>query len=362
MRGLPRQVKSALQKARDSALLAVEVYNKPAVKFKSGGYITLMVIAWTALFHAVFFKQKSKPFYRKESGRFVKVEGNYKYWELDECLHQHFKTDTGNPVRKNLEFFIPLRNRIEHRSMPELDASIFGECQAMLLNFDEMLEKEFGAKYCLRECLSFALQLFPSSESLVDAVKHNPESKPVVDFIQQFRSTITPDTTASGKYSFKAFLIQVANHKSENALPIQFVQYDKLSEDERKQVAHMVAMVKFKEVPVSNLDVMKPGEVVKKVQHGLGHPKVMRNAKEMEKFTLDTHMRCWHRYKARPLSGSSNPHETNYKFCIYDKMHGDYGYTQAWVDFLVEKLKDAAEFELLYGAAPAAVSNNTTGL
>ena len=149
MRGLPRKVKGALEKARDSALLAVEVYNKPAVKFKSGGYITLMVIAWTALFHAIFFKKKRKPF-RKEHGRFLRIEKDFMYWELGECLSQYFKTDTGNPVRKNLEFFIPLRNRIEHRSMPELDASIFGECQAMLLNFDEMLEKEFGAKYCLR--------------------------------------------------------------------------------------------------------------------------------------------------------------------------------------------------------------------
>ena len=43
MRGLPRPVKASLEKAGDSALLAVEVYNKPAVKFKSGGYITLMV-------------------------------------------------------------------------------------------------------------------------------------------------------------------------------------------------------------------------------------------------------------------------------------------------------------------------------
>jgi hypothetical protein len=31
--GLPRKVKGALEKAKDSALLAVEVYNKPAVKF-----------------------------------------------------------------------------------------------------------------------------------------------------------------------------------------------------------------------------------------------------------------------------------------------------------------------------------------
>jgi hypothetical protein len=68
MRGLPRQAKGALEKARDSGTLAVEVYNKPAVKFKSGGYITLMVIAWTSLFHAVFFKRKLKPFSRRKAG------------------------------------------------------------------------------------------------------------------------------------------------------------------------------------------------------------------------------------------------------------------------------------------------------
>jgi hypothetical protein len=187
MRGLPRQVKAALEKACDSALLAVEVYNKPAVKFKSGGYITLMVIAWTSLFHAVFFRKKTKPFRRKANKRYEKIEGDFKYWELDECLRQYYGADAGNPVRKNLEFFIPLRNKIEHRSMPQLDASIFGECHAMLLNFDEMLEQEFGTKYCLRESLSFSLQLFPSSESSIDAVRHNPATKPVVDFIQQFR-------------------------------------------------------------------------------------------------------------------------------------------------------------------------------
>ena len=145
MRGLPRAVKSSLEKAGDSALLAVEVYNKPAVKFKSGGYIALMIIAWTALFHAIFFRRKQKPYYKKANGRFERREGEYRHWELAECVRRYFGNDTSNPVRKNLEFFIPLRNKIEHRSMPELDASIFGECQAMLLNFDEVLEKEFGA-------------------------------------------------------------------------------------------------------------------------------------------------------------------------------------------------------------------------
>jgi hypothetical protein len=229
--------------------------------------------------------------------------------------------------------------------MPELDASIFGECQAMLLNFDEMLEKEFGAKYCLRECLSFSLQLFPSSESLVAAVMHHPDTKPVVEFIQQYRSTISPDITASGKYSFKAFLIQVANHKTDTALPIQFVHYDKLSEEDKEHVSQFGAMVKFKEVPVSNLDTLRAGDIVKAVQAALGSPKVERGGKQVDKFNLATHARCWKRYKARPPSGSSTPQETNWKFCVYDKRHNDYGYTQAWVDFLIEKLQDTAEFD-----------------
>ena len=36
-RGLPKIVKSCLAKALDSALLAIETYNKPAIKFRSGG-------------------------------------------------------------------------------------------------------------------------------------------------------------------------------------------------------------------------------------------------------------------------------------------------------------------------------------
>ena len=357
MRGLPRKAKGALEKARDSALLAVEVYNKPAVKFKSGGYITLMVIAWTALFHAIFFKKKRKPF-RKEHGRFLRIEDDFMYWELSECLSQYFKTDTGNPVRKNLEFFIPLRNRIEHRSMPELDSNIFGECQAMLLNFDEMLATEFGAKYCLRECLSFSLQLFPSSENLVAAVMQHPDTKSVVEFIQQYRSTISPEITASGKYSFKAFLIQVANHKTDTALPIQFVHYDKLSEEDKKHVSQFGAMVKFKEVPVSNLDTMKAGDIVKKVQAALGNPKTERGGKPVNKFNLSIHARCWRRYKARPEGGSANPEATDWKFCIYDKRHNDYGYTQAWVEFLIEKLKDEAELATVCKSEQAGKGGN----
>src|ERR1700735_3569939 len=109
---------ASLQKSRDAALLAVETYNRPGTVFRSGGYIVLMVIAWTSLLHAGFFKRKVKPYYRKKgSKRFEKVDGDYKAWELAECVAQFFK-EKNPPERKNLELFIGLRNKIEHRSLP----------------------------------------------------------------------------------------------------------------------------------------------------------------------------------------------------------------------------------------------------
>lgn len=49
---LPAEVRANVQKAREAGLLAVETYNRPATVFRSAGFIVLMVVAWTALFHA----------------------------------------------------------------------------------------------------------------------------------------------------------------------------------------------------------------------------------------------------------------------------------------------------------------------
>ncbi len=348
-RGLPNNVKQCLEKSRDSALLAIETYNKPAIKFRSGGYIVLMVIAWTSLFHAIFYRNKTKPYRRKKgSTRFETKEGDYCYWSLDECLQEYFKSDTQNPIRKNLEFFIPLRNKIEHKSLPQIDPDLFAECQALLLNFDKILELEFGIDYCIRESLSFSLQLFPSSENLAAAIKSNPDAKKVKAFIEKYRSTLTTDILESGQYSFKAFLLQVANHQSKDALPIQFFRYDQLTLEERENVSKFAVLVKEKEKPVSGKDLLLPAKVVKDVQKALGNPKVERYGGKKDKFNFDTHTRCWKKYNVRPANGAANKSNTDTRYCVYNELSNQYGYTRAWVTFLIEKMKDEDEYNSLY--------------
>jgi hypothetical protein len=61
----PRIVQDHLEKAQSSALAAVEFYNKPGVSFRTRTYAILMVVAWTALFHAIFYQRKIKPWYMR---------------------------------------------------------------------------------------------------------------------------------------------------------------------------------------------------------------------------------------------------------------------------------------------------------
>jgi len=167
-----------------------------------------MVVAWTALFHAVFLKRKIKPFYRKRgSRRFERVKGDYKTWELAECLRQYYK-DQNPSARMNLEFFIGLRNKIEHRFLPELDIEIFGECQAMLMNFEAILGNEFGDKQALIGGLPYALQfsktLVPVQQrAMRGAAKQHLQS--VRSFVSEFRSALSDDVQSNESYSFKVF-------------------------------------------------------------------------------------------------------------------------------------------------------------
>ena len=310
-----------------------------------------MCIAWTSLLHAIFIRQGVKPIYKDKNhkNRYKKIDGEYQYWELKTCVRKYFEQDN-NPIRKNLELFIQLRNKLEHKFVPEIDANIFAECQALLLNFDKIIEREFGVSYCIRESLSFSLQLFPSAKNLQMAVKEKSESRHIISFIEKYRSAISTDILRSGEYSFKAFLIQVANHNSKDSLAIQFYPYDKLTEQEKQNVDRVVTLIKEKHImhSVSNTDKMKPGTVVKMVQKGLGNPKIQRGTKLVDKFNLDTHTRCWKKYQVRPQNGSTHPERTVADYCTYDSMNKNYGFTQKWVDFLIEKMKDEIEYQSLF--------------
>jgi Domain of unknown function (DUF3644) len=340
MRGLPYEVQALLQKARESALLAVETYNRPTASFRSGAFVVLMIIAWTSLFHAIFLRKRVKPFYRKKnSRRYEKLEGEPKRWELKECLQNYYKGD--NPAgRKNLEFFIGLRNKIEHRTLAQLDAEIFGECQAMLLNFDSLMVSEFGERYAIRGGLTFALQFSrqaPRSPVSSPAKAQARAFKQVKDYVDSFRSSLSTEIQSDLEFSFKVYLVpKIGSHAAKDAVAVEWVKYDPSKPEEMKQYEKVISMIKPKEVPIANLGFLKPSQVSKQVSERLGR-----------RFTTYDHGLCYEHFRIRPPSGSEDPAACNVQFCMYDDLHRDYGYAPAWVDFLVEKLKNPATYQTI---------------
>lgn len=102
----------------------------------------------------------------------------------------------------------------------------------------------------------------------------------------------------------------------------QFVQPDTA---EGKEIQNV--LIKFK--PADDIWPFKPSEVVVRVAHASGRP-----------FTSDKHQRAWKRYKARPLTGATDPAATNKDLCVYHPPYKSYTYSQAWVDFLVNEVAD----------------------
>ena len=153
------KAKTILENSVNSALTAVEVYNRPKTSFRVENYIILMVIAWTKLFHAYFQSTiGEKYFYKEKNGRYKVIDGEKKAWELKECIKHFQKTSTdyklSEAVVANLNFFVGIRNKIEHRywESSALDILLFGECQSLLYNFENTLVALFGEDYSIAFC------------------------------------------------------------------------------------------------------------------------------------------------------------------------------------------------------------------
>lgn len=336
---MPKGVSRArglVAKSRDAALDAVAAYNNnPTANFKSGTYIVLMHVAWTALLLAIFHKRRVKPYYRQEgSRRFEHIDGRRKVWDLRKCVRQYWR-DRDDAFAQNLRFFIGLRNLIEHADVPALDIEIFGECQALLLNFEELLEQEFGAKHAMQDSLAISLQFSrirePSARQSLRKL-HRPVPGDIQKYIEGFRSGLSPEVFGSMTYSYKVFLVpMLSNHRSKDALAVEFVHYDPTNPEHDKAVA----LLKQKLVPALNVGRWKPMDVVAKVGQAIAP----------RRFTMHTHTLAWKYWKVRPVGDALDPGACNSKFCLCDVLHKDYVYTDDWVQFLINELRDQKTYD-----------------
>lgn len=318
---LSRSIKELLDKSIDSATQAISTYNDPRSSFRTGNFTVLMIIAWTALTHAYFEHEKVNYFYKERNGRYKRIDGDKMAWELSRSVKEIFNNT--DPIRKNIELFIKLRNKIEHRNLPALDKELIGESQALVLNFEDWLVEKFGEQYALIDTLFVPIQL---SRSLKRTLPVSKDEKSVLNFISNYRGFLEAEVDNSQQYSFKAYLIpKISNHRSSSDLAIEFVKYDPDNPQEMEKYNKAIVAIKEKQVPVANVNFLKPSMVLEKLKEK-GYTK-----------TMNWHTNMWHKYKVRPARNATNKSNCKSEYCIYDKLHNDYLYTDAWVQYLIEK-------------------------
>ena len=99
--------------SRQEALQAADHFNQPSGRRSLEGFFVHMHMAWLYLLHARFRRDGVDYRYRLRNGRFERIDGEPKTWDLKRCTQEGWTSN--HPIRKNLELTIALRNKVEHR-------------------------------------------------------------------------------------------------------------------------------------------------------------------------------------------------------------------------------------------------------
>lgn len=317
-------------------LVFIEVKNRPHTQFRIENYIILMIVAWTKLFHAYFQATiGERYFYKEKNGRFKRVDGEKKAWELSECIKNYQKYNAENKLSEavvsNLRFFIGIRNKIEHRywDSSTLDILLFGECQSLLYNYENLAVELFGNDYSINTSLAYALQF--SHLRATEQLKAQREllSKDMQDikkYIDKYKTDLTQEIYDSQEYSIKLLQIPKISNTNRADLAVEFVNWNAISTEDKENYAKVTAIIKDKIVKqnVSNANMLRPIDVRNAVKE-----------KTDEEISQSNHTDLWKAFSVRPNAKSDAKFDTVVKYCVYDEPHNDYLYTTEWVDFIV---------------------------
>jgi hypothetical protein len=327
------KTKTLLESSIDCALLSVEIYNKPRAPFRVESFITHMIMSWTRLLQAYFNHTIGETFFYKEpNGRFKLIDGEKKAWELKTCVQKYGQLSEA--VKSNLEFFIKLRNKIEHRtiSKDEIGLMIFGECQSLLYNYENELIKLFGSEYAINESLAYSLQFSRlRTAKQVESNKQllSTEVKEIKDFIEKYRLNVKDCIFNTQEFSVKLIQVPKIANTNRNDLAIEFVNWNSVSVEDRENYEKITTLIKDKvlKTEVINPAKIKPGAVVKTV-----------NLSYQNIFNHYDHKCLLYIFSIKPTKedgGNIDPFETNTKYCHYDEAHNDYLFKEEWNSFIV---------------------------
>lgn len=122
-----------LEKAKEAFVMAIEIYNKPTIKYRVEGFSFFICNAWELMLkaHMINIFGNSSIYYRDNPDRTLTLEN---------CVKKVF-TNEKTPLRRNLLKIIELRNTSTHFITEEYEMVYIPLFQACVLNFVEKMQE-----------------------------------------------------------------------------------------------------------------------------------------------------------------------------------------------------------------------------
>jgi hypothetical protein len=323
-----------LRAAREEALLGCDLFNDRRER-NFDAFIGHMLRAWLHLLQAIAAKERRA--------------GDTKGWDLVAHLRRYIP-DSADPLRANLEFFLGLRERTEHRfsrkRLQIVETLVAGKINALLVNFEKTLVAEFGERWSLANALRFPVflsSLIEDSSTLLER-SYGQAPSSVLHFIDSYETRLDRAVRVSEAYDFRIYLMPKAS-PADRDLPMEFVDLSKLTADEAKAVENARVVIRDRRVEAVNVSRMRAGEVVSRVQS------------VFPAFSMYYHTLAWRHYGIRPPSNAADPERTESRYSAYDRAHRDYLYTEAWVDRLKSDLAKDPDAVIASWKPPAKPEN-----
>lgn len=301
-----------LIRAREAMMLAVQVFNSPALRFKSEVFTMLANVAWTYLLHEHYERKK------------VKIIGTDGRSLLLSQMIARQDCPLTKGMKDNIRALKILRDDVEHKLLGRADAKWLGLFQACCLNFDKAICELFGSSLTLSHDLSFAIQFTKMNLDQL-ATLNRYEVPAHIDAVDaRLTEGMTEAQIADLEYQFR--VVYTLDAVTKSRAHFQFVQPDSA---EGKDIRNVLVQHRL----ADHLYPHKPGNVVSLVHQ--------RTSKA---FTLHNHTQAWRKFGVRPPQGAAQPENTKRDFCVYHAAHKDYTYSDQWIEHLVAEVNDDQKF------------------
>jgi hypothetical protein len=125
-----------IEKSKEAFVMAIEIYNKPTIKYRVEGFSFFICNAWELMLKAHMLNKfgENSIYYKDNKDRTITLEN---------CIQKIF-TNEKAPLRKNLSKIIELRNTSTHFVTEEYEMIYIPLFQACILNFVEKMQEFHG--------------------------------------------------------------------------------------------------------------------------------------------------------------------------------------------------------------------------